>query len=206
MDGFEFIQAIRERSHLRSTVIMMLTSADQPGDRMQCEQLGMFACLLKPIKQKELLEAISRALVGASSPRGARQPAATPLPKLRPLRILLAEDSVVNQKLAVALLQKHGHRLTVVDNGRKAVAAAESGDYDLILMDVQMPEMDGLEATRRIRENEAKTELSTPIVAMTAHALKGDREQCLAAGMDDYVSKPIRAREFFETIARVMRE
>jgi PAS domain S-box-containing protein len=206
MDGFEFVQAIREHSQLRSTVIMMLTSAEQPGDRMECEQLGMFACLLKPIKQKELLEAISRALVGASSPKDEQQPASTPLPKLRPLRILLAEDSIVNQKLAMALLQKHGHRLTVVDNGRKAVAAAKSGDYDLILMDVQMPEMDGMEATRRIRENEAKTGLSTPIVAMTAHALKGDREQCLAAGMDDYVSKPIRAREFFETIARAMQE
>ena len=106
----------------------------------------------------------------------------------------------------MALLQKHGHRLTVVDDGRKAVAAAKSGDYDLILMDVQMPEMDGLEATRSIRSHEATTGLRTPIVAMTAHALKGDREKCLEAGMDDYVSKPIRAREFFDTIARAMEE
>ncbi len=207
MDGFEFVRTLREKSQLGSTVIIMLTSSEQPGDRMECEQLGMSACLLKPVKQKELLEAIAQSLVGASNEEhSGKQASATSPHKLRPLRILLAEDSIVNQKLAVVLLQKHGHRLTVVGDGGKAVAAAKSGDYDLILMDVQMPEMDGIEATRRIRENERRTGLRTPIVAMTAHALKGDREKCLEAGMDDYVSKPIRAGDFFKTIARVLTE
>jgi CheY-like chemotaxis protein len=207
MDGFEFVRAIREERHLQSTVIMMLTSSEQPGDRLECDQLGMAACLLKPVKQKELLETIARALVGQADGEDAeRKHRERPLPKLRSLRILLAEDSIVNQKLAVALLEKHGHRLTVVDDGQKAIAAARAGDYDLILMDVQMPERDGLEATRQIRRDEGTKGRHTPIVAMTAHALKGDREQCIAAGMDDYVSKPIHARELFEAMARVLEE
>jgi CheY-like chemotaxis protein len=120
------------------------------------------------------------------------------------LRILLAEDSVVNQRLAVALLSKHEHRVTVVGDGKEAVAAARAGDYDLILMDVQMPEMDGLEATREIRRHEAGAGLHTPIIAMTAHALKGDRQRCLESGMDDYLAKPIHARELYKAIQRVM--
>jgi CheY-like chemotaxis protein len=205
MDGFEFIEAARSQARLDSTVIMMLTSSDQPGDRLQCQQLGMSACLLKPIKQQELLEAIARSLVGGPQEKGGIQPAAAAAARHpRPLRILLAEDSVVNQKLAVALLKKHGHRVTVVGDGKEAVAAARAGDYDLILMDVQMPEMDGLEATREIRRHEVGTNLHTPIVAMTAHALKGDRQKCLESGMDDYLAKPIHARELFEAIQRTM--
>jgi PAS domain S-box-containing protein len=205
MDGFEFVEAIRKQPNLDSTVIMMLTSSDQPGDRLRCEQLGMSGCLLKPIKQQELLESIARSLVGGDDTgRAVKPPPAPSTGQLRSLRILLAEDSVVNQKLAVALLEKHGHRLTVVNDGKQAVAAVRSGDYDLVLMDVQMPEMDGLEATRQIRRIQEETGLHTPIVAMTAHALKDDRQRCLDSGMDGYISKPVHARELFETIQRVM--
>src|SRR5262249_4603239 len=117
------------------------------------------------------------------------------------LRILLAEDNPFNQKLAQGLLTKEGHSLVVVNNGAEAVAALDRDAYDLVLMDVQMPEMDGFQATRLIRQREAERGRRTPILAMTAYAMKGDRERCLAAGMDGYVSKPIRARELFEAIA-----
>jgi CheY-like chemotaxis protein len=118
---------------------------------------------------------------------------------------LLAEDSLVNQKLALSLLGKHGHTVTVANNGREAVAAVKNDNYDLVLMDVQMPEMDGLEATGVIRAVEKQTGGHLPIIAMTAHAMKGDRETCLEAGMDEYVSKPIRPRQLFDTLEKVLR-
>ena len=120
-----------------------------------------------------------------------------------PLRVLLAEDSVVNQKLAIGLLEKHGHTVVVAANGKEAIAALTSQEFDVVLMDVEMPEMDGLEATAVIRVQEKQTGEHIPIVAMTAHAMKGDRERCLEAGMDEYVSKPIRAQQLFETLASV---
>jgi CheY-like chemotaxis protein len=123
---------------------------------------------------------------------------------VRPLRVLLAEDNAVNQKLATRLLEKQGHQVTVVPNGKEAVEAVRRGGYDLVLMDVQMPEMDGFEATAAIRQQEAATGGRMPIVAMTAHAMKGDRERCLEAGMDGYVSKPIQPRELIEAIAKAM--
>jgi CheY-like chemotaxis protein len=119
---------------------------------------------------------------------------------MKPLRILLAEDSLVNQRMAVGLLEKRGHQITIANDGRQAVAAAQKERFDLILMDVQMPEMDGFSATMAIREWEAAQGRRTPIVAMTAHAMKGDRERCLAAGMDHYISKPIRSQELFAAI------
>jgi CheY-like chemotaxis protein len=124
--------------------------------------------------------------------------------ELAPLRILLVEDSVFNQKMALGLLQKYGHTVVVANNGREAVAWMDPGDFDVILMDVEMPEMDGLEATAVIREREKENGRHVPIVAMTAHAMKGDRERCLAAGMDDYVSKPIRAQQLFDTLASLL--
>ncbi len=172
----------------------------------ECERLGIAAYLLKPIKQSELLEAIEVALGILGTRRAQPSQADQRRFRGRSLRILLAEDSLVNQQLAVALLQGEGHTVSVVSNGREAVAAVDhgytvpAGDFDLALMDVQMPEMDGLEATAIIRANERNSGRHLPIIAMTAHALKGDRERCLAAGMDAYTSKPIDAEELFAAI------
>jgi signal transduction histidine kinase/DNA-binding response OmpR family regulator len=203
VDGFALAEKIRRAPNLGSTVVMMLTSGDRVEDVARCEQLGIAAYLLKPIKQSELLEAIEMGL-GVSAPRVNRRHPAEEGRRIRPLRVLLAEDSLVNQKLAVALLEEQGHQVTLAQNGRDAVAAAESQRFDLVLMDVQMPEMDGLEATARIRAVEKSRGVHVPILAMTAHALQGDRERCLAAGMDGYVAKPIRRRELFDAIASLV--
>ena len=204
--GFDLMDQVRQDQHLHSTIIMMLTSGGDTDDIARCERLGAAAYLLKPVKQSELLDAIVLAL-GLPERQEQRRPAARAAnyPSLPPLKILLAEDSLVNQKLAVGLLEKHGHRVTVVDNGRQAVTAVEADDFDLVLMDVQMPDMDGFEATALIRAKQRDTGRHTPIVAMTAHAMKGDRERCLEAGMDDYVAKPIRTDQFFTTIAAVVK-
>jgi signal transduction histidine kinase/HPt (histidine-containing phosphotransfer) domain-containing protein len=206
IDGFMLAERIKQDPAISNTVIMMLTSGDRPEDIARCDQLGIAAYLLKPVKQSELLEAIELAL-GITVPReellrsAAQQPFHVPS-----LRVLLAEDSLVNQKLAVALLEGQGHTVTLANNGKEAVAATDAQKFDLALMDVQMPEMDGLEATAHIRAREQQTGTHLPIIAMTAHALKGDRERCLGAGMDDYVAKPIRAEELFETIDAIFRD
>ena len=199
MDGFMLAEQIQRNSDANSPVVMMLTSGDRPEDMKRCEGLGISGYLLKPIKQSELLEAIELAL-GVTAVRQAPIVAA-PRPKsARQLRILLAEDSLVNQKLAFALLEGQGHKVVPVGNGLEAVAAWEAQAFDLILMDVQMPELDGLEATARIRAKEQETGGHIRIIAMTAHALKGDRERCLTAGMDGYIAKPIHADELFDAI------
>ena len=202
MDGFQLAEQIKGDEQLGSTIIMMLTSGDRPGDISRCEALGVAAYLLKPVKQSELFDAIVMAL-GIMSPEDAAaaglaiaQPAELP-----PLNVLLAEDSLVNQKLAVGLLEKYGHSVVVANDGREAIAAMEAQEFDLVLMDIQMPEMDGFEATAVIRGKEKHSKRHQPIIAMTAHAMKGDRERCLDAGMDDYVAKPIRAKRLFDTIA-----
>jgi len=205
MDGFSLTEQIKQDPQLGSTVIMMLSSADRPGDVSRCERLGLASYLLKPVKQSELLDAILVAL-GVSAPEDeALEPLAAPRSaRLRPLRILLAEDSLVNQKLAVGLLEREGHSVVVANNGQEALGAAESQPFDLVLMDVQMPEMDGLEATAAIRAREKRTGRHLPIIAMTAHAMQGDRERCLEAGMDEYLAKPIRARQLLAMIETVV--
>jgi two-component system sensor histidine kinase/response regulator len=177
----------------------MLTSAGHRGDAARCQELGVAAYLLKPIRQSELREAIARVL-GAREQKGAiplitryslqdaRDPSAF-------LRVLLAEDNPVNQRLATRLLEKRGHRVAVVVNGREVLEALEKESFDLVLMDVQMPELDGLEATAAIREREKGSGIHQAVIALTAHAMKGDRERCMAAGMDGYLSKPIRPQE-----------
>jgi signal transduction histidine kinase/DNA-binding response OmpR family regulator len=204
MDGFTLIEQIRQRTELSTAVIMMLTSAGLRGDAARCNELGVAAYLLKPIRQCELRDAITRAL-GARHQEGAIQlitrytlqdahdPSAT-------LRVLLAEDNAVNQLLATRLLEKRGHRVTVTANGREALDAFEKGAYDLVLMDLQMPEMDGFQATAAIREREKHNGAHLHVVALTAHAMKGDRERCLAAGMDGYLTKPIRPRELYDLL------
>jgi len=164
--------------------------------------MGVAARLSKPVKQSELLDAIVKVL-SASSEAKAFRPAhiSYRIAKVRqPLRILVAEDNPVNQELVLELLKKRGHKAIAAENGEQALAAARRGGFDAVLMDVQMPKMSGIEATQAIRQVEKVTGDHVPIVAMTAHAMKGDRERCLEAGMDAYVSKPIRAEELFGTV------
>jgi CheY-like chemotaxis protein len=204
MDGFALVEQIRRNPGLAGAAIMMLTSASHSGDVARCRELGVVQYLTKPIGQLELLEAIQQA-VGSS--REAVAPAPQPSTDL-PLRerrtgfrILLAEDNLVNQMLAVRLLEKRGHHVQVAGDGREALEKLKTADFDLVLMDVQMPEMDGFEATAAIREREKATAGSHQIViAMTAHAIAGDRERCLRAGMDGYVSKPFRLAELLKEI------
>jgi PAS domain S-box-containing protein len=204
MDGFELIEKIRHGPHPSTATIMMLTSAGHRGDAARCQELGVAAYLLKPIRQSELREAIARVL-GAREQKGAiplitryslqdaREPSAS-------LRVLLVEDNRVNQRLATRLLEKRGHSVSLAADGREALVVLEKESFDLILMDLQMPEMDGFEATTAIRKNEKKSGTHLPIVALTAHAMKGDREKCLSAGMDGYLTKPIRAHELDELL------
>jgi signal transduction histidine kinase/CheY-like chemotaxis protein len=201
-DGFELTQQVRHDPRLAATIILMLTSGAQVGDSARCEELGIAAHLMKPVKSSELLEAIGISLGFAVEIPEAAATAGASAAKLgtSPLRILLAEDSLVNRKLALGLLEKHGHLVVVAGNGKEAVMAWESQPFDVVLMDVQMPDMDGLEATAVIRTKEKLVARHTPIVAMTAHAMKGDRERCLEAGMDAYVSKPIRGPQLLESI------
>jgi len=197
MDGFDLSERIRSSPHLTDAVIMMLTSGEQQGDIARCRELGISLYLTKPIRRAELRNSIAAALAERRTPAAPLMPAAPAAIEAAPgnaMRILLAEDNAVNQRVALRILEKAGHRVTLAANGLEAVNALESGAFDLILMDVQMPEMDGLEATAAIRDKEKSAGSHIPIIAMTAHAMAGDRDRCLASGMDDYISKPIRAR------------
>jgi len=206
MDGFTLAEEIKKDPELAGTPIVMQTSAGQRGDGARCRQLGVAAYLTKPIKQSELLSAIVAAL-RVSSPKESH-PTLITRHSLREgrsrLQILLAEDNVINQKLVVLLLEKWGHEVQLAQNGREALTLLEREPFHLVLMDVQMPELDGLETTRLIRRKEKETGGHIPIVAMTAHAMKGDRERCLEAGMDDYISKPVKPMELLEIIGRVL--
>jgi len=205
MDGFSLAEQIRQDRDLAGAIIMMLTSGDRFGDVARCRELGITTHLMKPVKQSDLFDAIAEA-VGVVETEESQPPGEEDAKRAIPtgLRVLLAEDSLVNQKLAVGLLSKRGNTVVVANNGREAVETLSGESFDLVLMDVQMPEMDGLEAAAAIRRVEKTTGGHIPIVAMTAHALKGDRQRCLDAGMDDYISKPVRADEMFATIARAL--
>jgi two-component system sensor histidine kinase/response regulator len=202
MDGFTLIERIREQPELTTATIMMLTSAGHQGDAARCRELGVAAYLLKPIRQSELCEAIART-VGAHVQEDAPPVITRFSVQLDPttsLHILLAEDNLVNQRLAMRLLEKRGHQVVVAANGREALQALAKETFDLVFMDVQMPEMDGLEATAAIRNREANGGIRQSIVALTAHAMSGDREKCLASGMDGYLTKPIRPKELDELL------
>jgi signal transduction histidine kinase/CheY-like chemotaxis protein len=202
MDGFTLAACIRAQAELRDTRLFLLTAAGRRVDAARSKEIGFELCLLKPVKESALLDAMAHAL-GAPAP-GLPAAASETLSEPRhQLRILLAEDNPVNQKLAVRLLQKQGHLVKIANDGAEAVAAVRNAAFDLVLMDVQMPNMSGLEATSAIRALEPPGGRHLPIVAMTAHAMKGDRERCLEAGMDGYVSKPIRLQDMLEAIARV---
>ncbi|HEY8831239.1 MAG TPA: response regulator [Gemmatimonadaceae bacterium] len=199
LDGFGLAGRIKARPDLGTTMIMMLSSVGNQGDAVRCKSLGVASYLTKPVRQSVLLEAMLTVL--AAKDRPLDRPVLITRHSLnearRSLRILLAEDNAVNRQLVIALLGKRGHTSVSVVNGREAVVAAANGGFDLILMDVQMPEMDGLQATAAIRQAEKLTGTHVPIVALTAHAMKGDREACLAAGTDEYLSKPVNATELF---------
>jgi PAS domain S-box-containing protein len=209
MDGFEVIRRIHEqaqlaaRTEVKDATIIMLTSADQNAAMAQCRALGVGTCLVKPVSPSDLLLSIRKALGKPEAEASASAPVATAPATGIPLSILLAEDNPVNQKLAIAVLEKGGHRVSLAVNGAEAVTKWQQEDFDVILMDVQMPVLDGLGATQQIRREEQITGVHVPIVAMTAHAMAGDREMCLQAGMDDYLSKPLHRLELLGVLARL---
>lgn len=204
MDGFAVAEQIRQHPELTAATVLMLTSGGQPGEVARCQELGIAAYLMKPIKQSELQDAIVAALRLSSRTESSRQEASCSQPHPYQLNVLLAEDNLVNQHLAVRLLEKKGHRVVVANNGREALGAMERERFDLVFMDVQMPEMDGFDATSAIRAREMGSERHIPIIAMTAHAMKGDRERCLQSGMDGYIAKPVQADELWRTIEELM--
>jgi two-component system sensor histidine kinase/response regulator len=206
MDGFELTEQIRRRHELKAATIMMLTSGGQRGDAARCDELGVAAYILKPVRTSELRGAIARVL-GAARTEGmipliTRYSLKDRHDTMDTLRILIVEDNPVNQLLMTRLLDKRGHFVKVAGNGRLALESIEKDSYDLVLTDVQMPEMDGIEATRVLRERETKTGTRLTVIGVTAHAMAGDRERCLQAGMDGYLSKPIRAKELDELLDR----
>ncbi len=198
-DGLELVAAIRKDPDFGGVKIMMLTYGVGRGDGDRCKSLGVSAFLSKPIRQSELREALRQLLSAGSHSPAAAAASAAPAPAVpkagRELQILLAEDNPVNQKVARRLLEKRHHTVILAGNGFQALDALHKQSFDLVLMDVQMPEMDGMEATARIRLEEKTTGKHQIIIALTAHAMKGDRERCLEAGMDDYLTKPIRHEE-----------
>ena len=199
MDGFELTERINMQPELAGLAKIMISSGARPGDADRCRELGIARYMTKPVLQSDLLDVILD-LVGepvveeilASAPAASRHKAS--------LRVLLAEDGAVNQRVAIGLLQRRGDEVVVAANGREAVEAMQNDTFDVVLMDLQMPEMDGIEATTAIRDRERPLEKRTPIIAMTAAAMKGDREMCLAAGMDGYISKPVDAAELYRVL------
>jgi two-component system sensor histidine kinase/response regulator len=213
-DGFSVAEQIAARPELAGATIMMLTSSGQYGDAERCRQLRISAYLTKPVNAAELFDAVCSALhqtmslaapaaaaeAVASTPAAPAPAARRAAPPVRRAKVLVAEDNIVNQRVALELLTRRGHAVTVTNNGREALDALERDTFDLVLMDLQMPEMGGLEATAAIRSREQETGAHLRIVAMTAHAMADDRERCFAAGMDGYLSKPIDKRMLFAVV------
>ncbi len=210
MDGEDVARAIQANPGLTGVRILILTSAGQRGDAKKFKDLGCSAYLTKPVRQSQLLDALAEALVEVEKPeKEAEKPSRPDIITrhslgeglARSARILLAEDNMVNQKVAIRILEKGGHRIDAVANGKEALEALSRVKYDIVLMDVQMPEMDGYAATQEIRSPQSAVR-NIPVIAMTAHAMKGDREKCLAAGMDDYIAKPVKPKELLEIVQR----
>jgi CheY-like chemotaxis protein len=200
VDGFGLVEQIKETVDVSTSTIMMLTSGGQRGDAARCGELGIAGYLVKPVRQNELREAILRVLGGKEQSAVLTRRAMEYGSPAKKLRILLAEDNPVNQKLAIRMVEKRGHHVVLAGNGKEALMALEKGSFDLVLMDVQMPDMDGLVATRLWRAREQVSGRHQPIVAMTALVMPGDRERCLGAGMDGYLTKPIRPWELDEVL------
>jgi len=205
MDGLELAQRIHEATAFSAPPIILISSAADGRDSpTQRDQAGIARYLLKPVVQSELLDAVLQVLGDQDSAAVSRAPTAAAMVASRAATVLLVEDGEINRHVAIGLLKAWGHHVSVAVNGKEALAAAEQQPFDLILMDVQMPEMDGYEATACIREHEAALGQHTPIIAMTAAAMTGDRERCLEAGMDEYVAKPVDADQLFDVIERVL--
>ncbi len=204
MDGFEVARRVQLETKLAGPTIMMLSSSGPYGETDKLAEVGVIWHLTKPVDQRDLLTAIGRALAREQAARPPLHAAmmAAELPERR-LRVLLAEDNVVNQRLAASILERRGHRVTISANGREALDSLERETFDVVLMDVQMPEMGGLEATAAIRQREKSAPGRVPVIAMTAHAMKGDRERCLAAGMDEYLTKPLDSRKLCAMVERL---
>jgi len=214
-DSFIILDYIKNNPDIAKTIIMMMGTTSNRVDATPWIKVGISVHLSKPIRPTELNNKIALVLgLAALFPKSAEEKAPAPViaeplasqGHQRPTtyRILIAEDNLVNQKVAIYMLEKQGHSVTGVINGEETLSALEKGNFELILMDVQMPKMDGYKATQLIRQKEKETGLHIPIIAMTAHAMKGDREKCLRAGMDEYISKPLNVKQLADTIARVM--
>jgi signal transduction histidine kinase/DNA-binding response OmpR family regulator len=209
MDGFAFVEEMRRLPELNTTAVIMLTSAGYRADSALLKELGVASYLTKPVRLEQLRDLIGRVLQGTATPsavlrdRNFDSPPATAISSVGGLHVLVAEDNLVNQTLATRLLERRGHHVVIANNGLEALAALERDRYDVVLMDVQMPEMDGLDATALIREKERPGGKRQPIIALTAHAMKGDEERCIDAGMDGYLTKPIRAKELFSLLERL---
>ena len=214
MSGFDVAERLREKPQLGYAMVIMLTSAGMRGEGARCRALGIRAYLPKPARRADLLEAMKLILNTPTSDGSARRSneaaglvtVHTLRERRTQLRVLVAEDNSVNQTLARRLLEKRGHIVVIAENGRAALDAMEHDAFDLILMDVQMPVLGGLEAAASIRERERVSGCAAriPIIALTANAMAGDRERCIEAGMDEYLTKPIQARDLFATMERVM--
>ena len=204
MDGFQFCAGIQESPYRAGATILMLTSGERPGDLERPRNVGVSNYLLKPVRREELRDVIKKAL---GQQNALQDSAAHLIPDSSRVsqdgfrwRILLAEDNFVNQRLVQRILEKEGHEVVVVGNGREALEALAKANFDLALLDVQMPEMDGLEAARMVRQMERITKAHIPIIALTAHAMKGDQDRCMEAGMDGYLSKPIRSADLSKIV------
>jgi two-component system, sensor histidine kinase and response regulator len=204
-DGFMLVEQIQKFPDLASLVTVMLTSGGQRGDGARCAEMGIASYLIKPVQQSDLLDSLCKVLGSRIATPGLAQliTGQTLREDRVPLRVLLAEDNPVNQRVAARLLEKWGHVVVLAENGVRAIEELERQRFDLILMDVQMPVMDGMEATAKIRQKEKITGAHVPIIAMTAHAMEGDRQRFLESGMDGYISKPVHSLELFEVIESI---
>jgi two-component system sensor histidine kinase/response regulator len=198
MDGKEVSARIKSDPGLKQVPVVLLTSATQPDYARQCMELGVEGYLIKPVKQTELQQMIL-SLLGNTKKQPAAEKPDENLPVTQ-IRALLVEDNPVNQQIAIRMLERRGHSVKAVGDGRDALRLLDAEHFDVVLMDVQMPDMDGFEATAAIRERESHTAAHIPIIAMTAHTMEGDRERCLSAGMDDYITKPIRPQALYRTV------
>lgn len=202
LSGFEVAEIIKHNADLSGATVMMITSNDVKGDLARCKEMGISVYLVKPVKQSELFEAIQKAFYKNRSGRSVSSNQSDAVVGCKNVNILLAEDNLINQKLAVTLIKKRNWAVTTVTNGREAVKEVKSGNFNLVIMDVQMPEVDGLEATRQIRQFNKHI----PIIALTAYAMKGDQEKCLASGMNGYLSKPVKPEELYEVVQNIILE